>query len=147
MGQVLYRHYTPLFSTKMLRSKLYNAGVACYINYLQELTTYLYYIRYIQTAILGLISLRVVDLVIVKNLQLRAPMISKYNAAFIICYIRNNIIFPSLSNIEKEVVLYNLLSVDLIIPSLYTFCEDIKYLKLYAKAIKILIKLQGLVSL
>ena len=99
------------------------------------------------TAILGLISLRVVDSAIVKNLELRAPAVSKYDAAFIIRCIRNGIIFPSLSNAEKEVILYNLLSVDLIIPSLYTFCEDIKYLKLYAKAIKMLIELRGLASL
>ena len=115
--------------------------------YLQELATYLHHIRHVWTAILGPISSRVIDSATVKNLELRAPAASKCDAAFVTRCMRNGTIFPGLSDAEKEVVLNNLLSVDLIIPSLFTFCEDTKYLEPCAKAIKILIEPRGQASL
>ena len=78
-----------------------------------------------------------------KNIELRVSTVSKYNIAFITRYIKNSTIFPSLSNIEKEVILQNLLSINLIILSLFTFYKDTKYLKPCVKAIKILIKPRG----
>ena len=115
--------------------------------HLQELATYLHHIRRVWTAILGPISSRVIDSATVKNLELRAPAASKCDAAFVTRCMRDGTIFPGLIDTEKEVVLSNLLSVDLIIPSLFTFCEDTKYLEPCAKAIKILIEPRGQVSL
>ena len=114
---------------------------------LQELATYLHHIRYVWTAILAPTSSRVIDSATVKKLELRAPAASKCDAAFVTSCMRNGTIFPGLSDVEKDVVLNNLLSVDLIIPSLFTFCEDTKYLEPCAKAMKMLIEPRGQVSL
>ena len=121
--------------------------MACYADYLQELATYLHHIYGVWTAILGPISSRVVDSATVKNLELRAPAASKCDAAFVTRCMKNGTIFPGLSDAEKEAVLQNLLSVNLIIPSLFTFCEDTKYLEPCAKAIKMLIEPRGQASL
>ncbi|KAH6645739.1 hypothetical protein BKA67DRAFT_527046, partial [Truncatella angustata] len=74
-------------------------------------------------------NLRRIDTETVKQIQLRCPRYSSRDAQFLKSHVEKGTLFPSFSDAERRTIWSELLSVDTIIPSLYTFFEDFKYLE------------------
>lgn len=80
--------------------------------------------------------MQLIDETTVKNLELRAPC-AQGDAIFIKSCMTSGRIFNFVTDTAmKEKIIQNILKIDRIIPSLYSFCEDTKYLEPCAIAIK-----------
>jgi hypothetical protein len=85
--------------------------------------------------------MKLTDAVTVQKLELRAPMASKEDATFIKAEMDARTLFRSVSDVAmREMITNNILSVRGLIPSLFTFCEDTKYLEPCANAMKKLLE-------
>lgn len=106
---------------------------------------YLGYISATWTGITANIDVRnVVDASSVEQLQSLAPHHSSADAKTIDDMIKTNKIFTTLTGeSDRSVVLANLHSIQSMIPSLFTFFEDLKYLEPCAKVLKALLPPRG----
>jgi hypothetical protein len=86
--------------------------------------------------------MRETDNVTIQALQLRAPRSSKNDARVLQQLLENDTLFPTVKDPEKRASIWdNILSIEGLIPSLYTFFEDLKLLRPCAEIIKSLIEL------
>ncbi|RDL30195.1 uncharacterized protein BP5553_10473 [Venustampulla echinocandica] len=84
-----------------------------------------------------------IDPATVEAIQLRAPLVSTQDAAFINDQMASGTLFHSVTDPSaREKIRCNIMRVDHLIPSLSTFCEDTKYLEPCAITMKLLVKLQ-----
>lgn len=85
----------------------------------------------------GGVDTLVVDDSTVRLLQLRAPSVSKTDRLFICLAMDDGRLFPGVTEPNARKRLYHtLISLDLVIPSLETFHENMKYITIGAKIIK-----------
>src|SRR5450432_3237309 len=82
-----------------------------------------------------------VDQTTVKALESRTPRFSRLDAQAIQGQLLSGRIFGAFSQQDREAIWRELCSIDGLIPSLFTFFEDIKYLQATADCVKQLIKL------
>jgi hypothetical protein len=76
----------------------------------------------------------------VKAIQLRAPALSKYDFEFIQKGMTSGKLFSQIRNASKrEVITSSLLSIDYLIPSIYTLIKDLRFLRPAVDAIKCLV--------
>jgi hypothetical protein len=81
--------------------------------------------------------LRLADETTVEALQLRVPGLCSEDSEFLEGLMNDGVLFPSVkSQQERQTIWRRLLQVRTLIPSLYTFFEDIKYIKPQVKIIK-----------
>lgn len=109
----------------------------------KELANYLRCVRNVWLDISGgdLTIMQMIDEATVKCLELRAPKASKEDADFIVNSMNTGKLFSFISDISlKEKILQNILRIERIIPTLYTFCEDTKYLEPCAIGVKKLLE-------
>ena len=133
------RRYLVLKCFEVLRSAL---PAFAFTDQRQELATYLRHIRQVWSFIAGPEMLSLVDSATVVNLELRVPAASTNDAGFVRRCIRRGKIFAQvLDPILKATILDRICAVEHTIPSLYSFCENTKYLEPCAKAIKVLLGL------
>ena len=81
-------------------------------------------------------ALRRVDRAAVKALELRVPKYSRQDAQVLQGQLLSGQIFREFSQKEREAIWLELLSIDCLIPSLFTFFEDVRYLDACANCIK-----------
>ena len=81
------------------------------------------------------------DQVTVRALELKAPRYSKQDAQVLQGQLLSSQIFSAFSQQEREAIWDELRSNDGLIPSLFTFFEDLKYLNACADCLKRLVKL------
>lgn len=107
----------------------------------QELLAYLDHVTVTWTSITANINMRdVADAISVEELQSLAPNHSTVDAKSISDMMSTNKIFASVVDAsERAKILANLKSVRFMIPSLFTFFEDLKYLEPCAKVLKALL--------
>ena len=86
-------------------------------------------------------ALQKVDQVTVRALELRAPRYSRRDALLLEGQLLSGQIFSAFSRVEREEIWRDLSSIDGLIPSLFTFFEDLKYLSACADCLKRLVKL------
>ena len=86
-------------------------------------------------------ALAKVDQVTVRAVELRAPRYSKQDALLLQGQLLSGQIFGAFSREEPEAIWQDLRSVDGLIPPLFTFFEDLKYLGACADCLKQLVKL------
>ncbi|KFY04073.1 hypothetical protein O988_01015 [Pseudogymnoascus sp. VKM F-3808] len=86
-------------------------------------------------------ALRKVDQATVKALELKSPRYSRRDARVIQGLLMSGQIFAEFSRSEREVIWGDLRSVDGLIPSLFTFFEDLRYLTACAGCLKRLVNL------
>ncbi|EJT68566.1 hypothetical protein GGTG_13864 [Gaeumannomyces tritici R3-111a-1] len=72
----------------------------------------------------------------VKALEGKSPKRSKYDRALVKSILEEGRIFPLLSYTDRERIFRNLCDINFLIPSLYTFFEDVKHLDTCARSIK-----------
>jgi len=77
----------------------------------------------------------------VRALELKAPKYSKRDAQVLQGQLLSGQIFSTFSQREREAIWCELRSIDCLIPSLFTFFEDLKYLSACADCLKRLVKL------
>lgn len=83
------------------------------------------------------ISREVVDLTTVQRLEGLAPFYSKTDRQDVIAAMGSNQIFRMVvDERDRDILLKNILSVKSLIPSLYTFVEDLKWLEVCCKPLK-----------
>ncbi|KAL6242584.1 hypothetical protein RBB50_010230 [Rhinocladiella similis] len=87
------------------------------------------------------VALRKVDQATVKALELRAPRYSRQDALLLQGQLLSGQIFGAFSREQREEIWRELRSIDGLIPSLFTFFEDIKYLNACSDCLKRLVKL------
>lgn len=76
----------------------------------------------------------------IKAIQLRAPGLSKYDFEFIQKGMTSGKLFPQIRNVSKrEDITSSLLSIDYLIPSIYTLIKDLRFLRPAVDAIKCLV--------
>ncbi|KAK1838834.1 hypothetical protein CCHR01_18546 [Colletotrichum chrysophilum] len=103
----------------------------------EELVHYLSNICKVYLAIVGSKSLlKFVDHATVKHIELRVPGLSQQDDDFITGALRQGLIFSQFPENEKPQLLDNLRRVNELIPSLYTFRLDFKYLRPCALVMK-----------
>lgn len=109
----------------------------------QEVLHYLEHIKKIWHKLLrgDKAALQEVDQATVRALELRAPRCSKRDAQFLQGQLLSGQIFSAFSQQEREAIWVNLRSIDGLIPSFFTFFEDLKYLSACADCLKQLVKL------
>jgi len=117
-----------------------------YINFAdtqQEVLHYLDHIKNVWSKILGedKQAMQKVDQATVKALESKAPRFSRLDAQAVQGPLLSGRIFSAFSQQDREAVWCRLCSIDGLIPSLFTFFEDIKYLQATADCVKQLIKL------
>ncbi len=87
--------------------------------------------------------MNLVDTRTVKNLELRAPAASEHDASFLrTCMDTGKIFAQVLDPILRKAIINNICAVERLIPSLWTFLEDVKRLEPCARAVRILLELQ-----
>ena len=86
-------------------------------------------------------ALQKVDQVTVRALELRAPRYSRQDALVLEGQLLSGQIFSAFSRDEREDIWHELCSIDGLVPSLFTFFEDVKYLNACADCLKRLVKL------
>jgi hypothetical protein len=79
----------------------------------------------------------------VKELQLQAPLASSKDTAFVNNSIRSKRLFPLITNsaVQEEIRL-NVLCVEGLIPTFWSYHKDTKYLEPLVNAMKILVKVR-----
>jgi len=82
-----------------------------------------------------------VDQATVKALELKAPRLSTLNAKVLRGQVLGGEIFGAFSEQERVAIWGRLQAVDGLIPSLFTFFEDVKYLEACANCVKRLVSL------
>ena len=82
-----------------------------------------------------------VDEFTVKAVELKAPSSSRLDAAKLKGQLSNGQIFGAFSQQERDRIFTKLMSISGLIPSLYSFFEDFKYLEACATSVKRLVKL------
>ncbi|KFZ04568.1 hypothetical protein V502_10052 [Pseudogymnoascus sp. VKM F-4520 (FW-2644)] len=109
----------------------------------QELIHYLQHIKEFWHRLLrgNYTALRKVDEATVKALELKSPRYSRRDARVLQGLLMRGQIFAEFSQPEREVIWGDLRSVDGLIPSLFTFFEDLKYLIACAGCLKRLVRL------
>ncbi len=109
----------------------------------QEVLHYLEHIKEVWHKLLrgDKTALQKVDQVTVKALELKAPRYSKRDAQVVQGQLLSGQIFSAFSQQEREAIWSELRSIDCLIPSLFTFFEDLKYLSACADCLKQLVKL------
>ena len=81
------------------------------------------------------------DNLTVKKLELRAPGSSTDDVKVLRQLMKDDILFSAVKDLERrQSILNNLLAIDGLIPSLYTFFEDLKFLKAPERIVRSLIK-------
>ena len=108
-------------------------------NFLQELEHYLHHVRDrwadITRCAQDVVSL--VDFRSVQLLQTRSPSVSEVDKNFIVESMNKRVLFPLVSEgSSRTQLLQNILGIDCMIPSLFTFFEDTKWLEPAAKIIR-----------
>ncbi len=87
--------------------------------------------------------MNLVDTRTVKNLELRAPAASEHDASFLrTCMDTGKIFAQVLDPILRKAIMNNICAVERLIPSLWTFLEDVKRLEPCARAVRMLLELQ-----
>ena len=86
-------------------------------------------------------ALQKVDQVTVKALELRAPRYSRQDALHLQGKLLSGQIFGAFSREKREEIWSELCTIDGLIPSLFTFFEDVKYLSACSDCVKRLVKL------
>ncbi|KAF7856811.1 hypothetical protein EAF04_009574 [Stromatinia cepivora] len=81
-------------------------------------------------------ALRRVNNVDVKSLELKAPRYSKQDAQVLQGQLLSGQIFSAFNQQEREAIWGELQSIEYLIPSLFTFFEDLKYLSACANSLK-----------
>lgn len=76
-------------------------------------------------------------------LELTAPGVSSSDAERLRGQVRGGNIFGAFNDQERELILTNLLSLDGLIPSLYTFFRDLQYLQACVDCVKRLISVSS----
>ncbi|ETN44455.1 uncharacterized protein HMPREF1541_10636 [Cyphellophora europaea CBS 101466] len=109
----------------------------------EEVIHYLFHIKNIWDGLLrrDKAALQRVDEATVEALETRAPRCSRQDALLLEGQLLSGQIFTAFSRAEREEIWHALQSIDCVIPSLYTFFEDVKYLHDCANCLKRLIKL------
>ncbi|KAF4344402.1 Intracellular transport USO1 [Fusarium beomiforme] len=108
----------------------------------EEASNYLLHILRVWKTILGgkKLLMGYVDRQTIELLQLRAPGYSSHDASVVSKGIREGTIFPAIRHQStRKTIWINLTSLPCLIPSLYSFFEDLKYLQPPAKVIRQLI--------
>ena len=85
-------------------------------------------------------ALQRVDQVTIKAFELKAPKYSKRDARDLQGKVLSGQICSLFSQEEREAIWSELRSIDYLISSLFTFFEDLKYLRAYADYLKRLVK-------
>ncbi|KAI9855635.1 MAG: hypothetical protein M1813_009681 [Trichoglossum hirsutum] len=107
----------------------------------EEILHYLDHILKVWSTILGK-SLELMALTnqeTVEALQLRAPGKSQEDLSILQKFLDNGELFPEISQEQRRTIGNNLCKVSVLIPSIYTFFEDVKYLKPCMNIIKRLV--------
>lgn len=87
--------------------------------------------------------MQLVDSKTVKALESRAPRTSTEDASYVRTAMKSGALFPLIHDTRtREKLKENILSIKWLIPTLYTFCEDSKYLEAIASSMKLLIDLE-----
>ena len=104
----------------------------------QELIHYLQHIKEFWHRLLrgNYTALRKVDEATVKALELKSPRYSRRDARVLQGLLMRGQIFAEFSQPERELIWGDLRSVDGLIPSLFTFFEDLKYRQLWLYAMR-----------
>ncbi|QKX63179.1 uncharacterized protein TRUGW13939_10348 [Talaromyces rugulosus] len=107
-------------------------------NCTKEILTYLNHIKHFWSTIVDHdpLSMNKIDEDTVQQLQLKAPRLSRIDRENIHTLIRGGKIFISFSDMEREMIWSRMEHFDGLIPSLYTFFEDFKYLEDCASCVK-----------
>ena len=108
----------------------------------QEMVHYLNHVRSTWNTILmdDQTLLECTDELTIEAIQLRAPLSSKTDHDFLCTSMDSGKLFPLIRNSTTRLAIRkNLLSVNHLIPSLFTFLEDLKYLKPRSKIMKSLL--------
>jgi len=82
-----------------------------------------------------------VDQATVKALESKTPRFSRLDAQAVLGQLLSGRIFSAFSQQDREAIWHELCAIEGLIPSLFTFFEDIKYLQATADCVKRLIKL------
>lgn len=112
----------------------------------QELSAYLRRIRHVWSKITNSNSriMNLVDIATVKHLELRAPAASERDASFTrTCMETEKIFAQVLDPVLRKTIINNVCAVERVIPSLWSFLEDIKHLEPCAKAVTMLLELHN----
>ncbi|KAM9873936.1 hypothetical protein VDGL01_12000 [Verticillium dahliae] len=105
----------------------------------EEMSHYLHHILQIWTKIYGgkKSLMRQLDSKTVELVQLRAPGCSSHDASVVANSLHNSEIFLAVQNQDdRKTIGNNLLSIRCLVPSLYSFFEDVKYLQAPAKIMR-----------
>ncbi|OBT56666.1 hypothetical protein VE04_03822 [Pseudogymnoascus sp. 24MN13] len=123
--------------------KISMLGTVMSLNCDEEVIHYLQHIKEFWHRLLrgNYTALRKVDEATVKALELKSPRYSRRDARVLQGLVMRGEIFAEFSQPEREVIWGDLRSVDGLIPSLFTFFEDLKYLIACAGCLKRLVRL------